>query len=203
MADRAARNRIAEWMAIPATLWITTIFSISVIFIVAYGSSFIYLIGYTNQLLPLFEGIIAGVIVFTFTGMFIAGRKLKYFYGSIAVTVILLAVFMEILKITQMVVPNSLLTLLAFMITSPYMPVSAFAMSFFRFSGARRIVDSALSVVIGIVSIAYIAIIYEASGQDNLASITGTLSYLSVISLAVLLLAVFLYHGKTIANPSS
>ena len=41
-------------LAIPAVIWITTIFSVSVIFVMAYGSSFIYLIGYTNQLLPLF-----------------------------------------------------------------------------------------------------------------------------------------------------
>ena len=66
----------------------------------------------------------------------------------------------------------------------------------------RRIIDPALSAVTGIVSIAYIAIIYEASGQNNLAFITAFLSYLSVISLAVLLISVFLYAEKNDARSS-
>ncbi len=203
MGDKAGRSRIWGWLAIPAVIWITTIFSVSVIFVMAYGSSFIYLIGYTNQLLPLFEGIIAGVVVFSFAGSFIGGRNLRFLYGSVAASVILFAVFLAILRLTLMVVPNDLLTLLAFMITSVYMPVTGFAMSFFPISRARRIVEPAISAVAGIVSIAYIAILYEASGQNNLAFITGILSYLSIITLVMLSIAVFLHAGKTDARSSS
>ncbi len=202
MADRTGRSKIWGWLAIPAVIWITTIFSVSIIFVMAYGSSFIYLIGYTNQLLPLFEGIIAGVVVFSFAGSFIAGRNLRFLYGSVAASAILFAIFLAILRLTLMVVPNNLLTVLAFMITSVYMPVTGFAMSFFPISRTRRIIDPAISAVAGIVSIAYIAILYEASGQNNLAFITGLLSYLSIITLAVLSVAVFLHAARVHASPS-
>ncbi len=196
MAGEQRMNRIAGAFEMPAAVSIVTVFSISLIFVMAYGSSFIYLIGYTNQLLPLFEGIILGVIVFTSAGSFIAGRKISYLYGAALIAVILFIVFLLIIVLTQMVVPNNLLTVLALMITAPYMPVSAFAMSFFKISRARKIIVPAASSVIGILSIAYIAIIYEASGQNNLASITGLLVYLSLISLAILFIAVFFTEKK-------
>ena len=202
MADKSGKSGKWGWLAIPAAIWITTIFSVSIIFVIAYGSSFIYLIGYTNQLLPLFEGIIAGVIIFAFAGSFIASRNSRFLYATVAASIILLAAFLAILRFTQLVVPNGLLTVLAVMITSVYMPVTGFAMSFFRITRVRRIIDPALSAVTGIVSIAYIAIIYEASGQNNLAFITAFLSYLSIISLAVLLISVFLHAEKTDARPS-
>ncbi len=47
----------------------------------------------------------------------------------------------------------------------------------------------AATAVLGILSIAFIAIIYEGSGQTDLAMITSTLSYLTILVLGMSLMA--------------
>lgn len=183
-------GKLADMLSVPGAIILATIFSISVIFTAAYILSFVYLIGYDNQLLPLFQGIIIGTVIFASIGSVLSHRSRKYLYVSAAVAALLYLIVHMIMLLTRLVVPNSLLTVISIMMTSAFLPATDYAMSFIRTTTVRKIIVPTAVSILGIISIAYIAILYEASGQDNLASITVTLSYMALISvLAVFLLA--------------
>ena len=176
---------------IPALTWIfsailVAVFATSVLFTMAYSSNFIYLIGYTNQLLPLFEGIIAGTLFFSFAGSFTGGKKTSLMVAGVATAVILEIVVFAILKVTDYVVPNDLLTVFAFVICSIFLPALQFGQFFWgRSAGLKeKIALPAAVSILSIVVVAYAAIIYEKSGQSNLAEIVSILDYAAIVLLA-------------------
>jgi len=168
------------------TAILLTVFATSVLFTMAYSSNFIYLIGYTNQLLPLFEGVIAGTLFFSFAGSFTGGKKTYLMVAGVAIAVILEIVVFGILKVTDYVVPNGLLTVSAFIICSIFLPALQFG-QFFRGRSAglkEKIALPAVVSFLSIVVVAYAAIIYEKSGQSNLAEIVSILDYTAIVLLA-------------------
>ncbi len=180
-------------MRILAAIVVATLFSVSMVFTLGYTSSFIYLIGYENQLLPLFEGIIIGTIIFTASGALISRFSPLVTAISAVVGGILFAAVVLILHATSLVVPNGLLLLCAILITASFMPVTSFSL---RATGVHgrfaKASVAAATAVIGVLSIAIIAIIYEKSGQSDLAFITSTLSYSTIFVLGISLLALLL-----------
>jgi TM2 domain-containing membrane protein YozV len=176
-------NATVRWLS---TTVIIAILATSILFTMGYSSDFIYLIGYTNQLIPLFEGIIIGTFVFSFAGSF-AGSKNPYILaaGVIVSAVFLMLVFL-ILQITDYVVPNHLLTISAIMICSMFLPALQFGRSALLGSqGLRGKVVLPLAVsILSIIIVAYSAVIYEKSGQSNLAEIVSVLDYAAIAILA-------------------
>lgn len=151
-----------------------------------YSSNFIYLIGYTNQLIPLFEGIIIGTVVFSFAGSFIGSGKPYFLAAGVIVAVMFMIAIFVILHITDYVVPNDLLTICAIMICSMFLPAVQFGSSALAGSqGMKGKVILPLTVsILSIIIIAYSAIIYEKSGQSNLAEIVSVLDYSAIALLA-------------------
>jgi len=176
-------NATFRWLS---TTVIIAILATSILFTMGYSSNFIYLIGYTNQLIPLFEGIIIGTFVFSFAGSF-AGSKNPYILaaGVIVSAVFLILIFL-ILQITDYVVPNHLLTISAIMICSMFLPALQFGRSaLLRSRGMREKVVLPLAVsILSIIIVAYSAVIYEKSGQSNLAEIVSVLDYSAIAILA-------------------
>ena len=169
-----------------STTVIITILATSILFTMGYSSNFIYLIGYTNQLIPLFEGIIIGTVLFSFAGSFIgSGKPYILAAGVIISAVILISIFL-ILQITHYVVPNHLLTVCAIMICSMFLPALQFGRSALlrseRMSG-KVLLPLAVSIL-SIIITAYSAVIYEKSGQSNLAEIVCVLDYSAIGILA-------------------
>ena len=165
---------------------IITLFATSILFTMGYSSSFIYLIGYTNQLIPLFEGIIIGTVVFSFAGSFIGSGKPYVLAAGVIVAVMFMIAIFVILHITDYVVPNDLLTICAIMICSMFLPAVQFGSSALAGSqGMKGKVILPLTVsILSIIIIAYSAIIYEKSGQSNLAEIVSVLDYSAIALLA-------------------
>jgi hypothetical protein len=165
---------------------IITVFATSILFTMGYSSNFIYLIGYTNQLIPLFEGIIIGTVLFSFAGSFIGSGKPYILAAGVVVAVVFLMAVFAILHVTDFVVPNRLLTICAVMICSMFLPALQFGRSSLaRSEGVRGKVILPLVVsILSIIIIAYAAIIYEKSGQSNLAEIVSVLDYSAIALLA-------------------
>lgn len=165
---------------------IITVFATSILFTMGYSSNFIYLIGYTNQLIPLFEGIIIGTVLFSFAGSFIGSGKPYILAAGVVVAVVFLMAVFAILHVTDYVVPNHLLTICAVMICSMFLPALQFGRSSLaRSEGVRGKVILPLVVsILSIIIIAYAAIIYEKSGQSNLAEIVSVLDYSAIALLA-------------------
>ncbi len=177
-------------LKIVAAVAIAATFSISVVFTLGYMSSFIYLIGYENQLFPLFEGIILGTVLFTVTGAVISRFRTVATAISAVLAGILFAAVLIIMHATNLVVPNNLLLLCAFLITACFMPITSFSLHVTGVTGRwARASATAATAVLGILSIAFIAMIYEGSGQTDLAMITSTLSYLTILVLGMSLMA--------------
>ena len=176
---------------------VATVFSVSVVFTLGYVSSFIYLIGYENQLIPLFEGIIAGVILFTAIGAYISRWGATAILFSALASGIMFGSVVFIMHATAFVVPNRLLLICAVLITSDFMPITAFTMEIMGISGRIQKTSVAIvTVILGILAIAFIAIIYERSGQNDLAFITGSLSYATLGILAIFLIAALFISEK-------
>jgi len=151
-----------------------------------YSSDFIYLIGYTNQLIPLFEGIIIGTFVFSFAGSFTGSKNPYILAAGVIVSAVFLMLVFLILQITDYVVPNHLLTISAIMICSMFLPALQFGRSALLGSqGLRGKVVLPLAVsILSIIIVAYSAVIYEKSGQSNLAEIVSVLDYAAIAILA-------------------
>gem|GEM_PF-3013985 len=176
-------NATVRWLS---TTVIIAILATSILFTMGYSSDFIYLIGYTNQLIPLFEGIIIGTFVFSFAGSFTGSKNPYILAAGVIVSAVFLMLVFLILQITDYVVPNHLLTISAIMICSMFLPALQFGRSALLGSqGLRGKVVLPLAVsILSIIIVAYSAVIYEKSGQSNLAEIVSVLDYAAIAILA-------------------
>ena len=192
---RSAAFMALRWMFI---VILVTVFCSSDLFTIGYSSNFIYLIGYTNQLIPLFSGIIIGTVFFSFSGSFIGAEKTYLMVTGVVIAVIFQIAVFSILIVSDYVVPNNLLIICAFMLCSIFLP----ALQFGQFIGGGtprirgKIAFPAFVSVLSIMIIAYSAIIYEKSGQSNLAEIVSVLDYTAIALLATVAIYIAIRNGK-------
>ncbi len=167
---------------------ITALFGTSIVITVGYISQYISLIGYSSQLVPLFSGLVVGVLLFTILGSTIS---LKLNYGMVYGIVISLALFItvfEVISIENYVIAGGILVALSIMISSGFMPVSTFVVdnTLPSMGFRRRTLFAVLSGMVSLVAIMLVALIYELSGQDTMTTEITLVAVLTVVVLLVL-----------------
>lgn len=176
----------------------------TIIYSGGYGSGFIHIIGNTAQIIPLFEGLAIGILVFSFLGYIIGSSGIKRFIAGFATGILLFFLVDYIIHAVNFVVPDTLLLITSFLITAPFLPLLQFARTLVtetRTFGKGLLLPAGISII-SIITIAFLAIEYEASGQSDLAQIVGMLNYITVAALFLVVVLYFLSTGnrKTGAN---
>jgi hypothetical protein len=151
-----------------------------------YSANVIYLIGDDSQLLPLFEGIISGAIIYTIIGAVLIKRK-KY-AGFLLATVLTIVSF-AIIVVQNMVINNFLLFIVSFLISSSIVPVMQFIGILSRYRKYSLIVLLACSVILYLILFLILANSYESSGQSYLPLYLSYPAYISLVLLVVLYLS--------------
>ncbi len=182
-------------ISILAAIIAPAILGVSLIFTMGYSSGLIYIIGAPYQLLSLFEGIIAGILVFSFAGYIMGSAKTYRLISGLIFGIATFFIAYYIIHSVNFVVPNGLLAVCTFIITGTFLPVSQFARAIYRGGFLRGLVVPAGISIVSIVMIAELAILYENSGQSNLAEIVIIMNSIALILLMLML--VVLLHRKT------
>ena len=167
---------------------VPAILGVSLIFTMGYSSGLIYIIGAPYQLMSLFEGIIAGTLVFSFAGYIIGSGKTYRLFAGLAFGVAMFFTVYYIIHSVDYVVPNGLLTVCSFIITGAFLPVSQLATVIYHGRFLRGLAVPAGISVISIIVIAELAILYEDSGQSNLAQIVTLMNSVTLVALILMLL---------------
>jgi hypothetical protein len=174
----------------------------TIIYSEGYCSGFIYIIGNDAQIISLFEGLAIGIIVFSFLGYIIGSSGIKRFIGGFVAGVLLFFLVDYIIHAVNFVVPDTLLMIVSFLITAPFLPLLQFSRTLVGRTitfGKGLLVPAGISII-SIITIAILAIEYEASGQSNLAQIVGMLNYMAIAALFLVVVLYFLSTGNRKSN---
>ena len=166
---------------------ISTFLGTSLTVTAAYVTGYISLIGYNSQLIPVFTGVIIGVVLFSLLGTVLEGRLKNILIYLSAASLVLYAIVYSLIEVADFVTPNSEMTALAVGISAGFMPVAAFVKGaiFTGMSRKTSVILAAVSSILAIVSVLVIAVVYELSGQ---ASMIEELDLTAMLSLVFLIL---------------
>jgi hypothetical protein len=92
--------------------------------------------------------------------------------------------------------------IVSFLITAPFLPLLQFSRTLVGRTitfGKGLLVPAGISII-SIITIAILAIEYEASGQSNLAQIVGMLNYMAIAALFLVVVLYFLSTGNRKSN---
>ncbi len=191
MENSKKSGKVTALVSAGAAIMVTAILGVSLIFTMGYSSGLIYIIGAPYQLLSLFEGIIAGILVFSFAGYIIGSAKRNRLIAGLIFGIATFFIAYYIIHSVDFVVPNGLLTVCTFIITGSFLPVTQFSTAIYRGRFLPGLAVPAGISAISIVLVAELAILYEDSGQSNLAEIVTIMNSIALI-LLILVLAVLL-----------
>lgn len=162
-----------------------SIFTTGIVLTYAYATGYIFSIGDPRQLTPVLTGLIVGSILFSLIGFAVSPTRI----GLLSLTVlssIFLIVAYVIIFLNSLVLNNTNLLLVAFLMSTPAMPVSQLVGRLSsHFSIGRRLLFGSVEGVLIIVLVFAFALEYEMNGQINF--YLGPLLFLS-ISLVYLVL---------------
>ncbi|MEM0135240.1 MAG: hypothetical protein QXU18_08465 [Thermoplasmatales archaeon] len=165
---------------VPASLFTT-----GIVLTFGYATQLIYTVGDTRQLTPIFAGLIIGTIIFSLVGTLIKFTRKNLLSLTLLSGIFLIAAF-AIIYVNSLVISNSNLFLIAFLIGSPAMAVSQLVGSLVQpISTLRRAIFGSVQAVLIITFIFVYALEYELRGQ--VALYIGPLIFL-IISLLYLAL---------------
>lgn len=173
----------------------TALFGTSLVITVGYISQYIYLIGYNTQLIPLFSGLVIGVLLFSFAGSVISLRLRHGIVYGIMIAIVLFITVFETIALENYVITDTPLIILSIFLSSGFMPVFTFVVdSMFPERGFKsRTIFGIFSGVVSLIIIVVVAVIYELSGQDTMATEITLVGLMS----AVVLLIMFSQTGRS------
>ncbi|GGM77278.1 hypothetical protein GCM10007108_14290 [Thermogymnomonas acidicola] len=173
-----------------------SLLSSSLILTEGYAYYLIYLLGYTNQFPYLFAGLVGGISLFTFLGYLLHGRHSLAYKATAAV--VLSAGSLLLVRAEHLVVPNTSLLAVTFMVTAVCMPIAHLYSP--RLGVRGRIASSFLSSLLSVLIVLAFAVLYEASGQQNLAELLDALVYVSLAVTVAMFLSPFSSARREIRN---
>ncbi|PYB67530.1 hypothetical protein DMB44_08925 [Thermoplasma sp. Kam2015] len=150
---------------------------------IAYAFNIIYLIGDPRQLVPLLEGLIPGAFIFSIAGYYLMNKSTLFSF-SIALFGVILA-FLIIYDL-HMVLDYAFLGMVSFLVTSPLALISRYLSGRSLTRRGRGISMPIIVSTLFLLEVVAVAVLYEKSGQTNLAVQLSVLAYVS-IALAALI----------------
>ncbi len=152
---------------------------------IAYAFNIIYLIGDPRQLVPLLEGLIPGAFIFSIAGYYLRGNSTLFSF-SIALLGVILA-FLIIYGL-HMVLDYAFLGMVSFLVTSPLALISRYLSGRFLTRRGRGISMPIVVSILFLLEVVAVAVLYEKSGQTNLAVQLSVLAYVSIALAALILI---------------
>jgi hypothetical protein len=164
-----------------------SLFSTALLFLFAYWSQLVNTIGDTRQLGPLFLGIVAGSILFSFAGYLTRSTWLTISLETIVALLLLVSSYV-VMAANSLVLGGTLILVISFAMTSVSAPVGT--MLRFRrqnYSVPARVMFGATQAVLSILFVLVFSIYYETTGQINFFIGPLILLVLSLVSFLILL----------------